>query len=94
MNPWIDFPFTEESDEAIKYFINSGVHYVLLQYYSYAVRTKPELMYGIANPYPVIHVASAKAYLLTKILYDIIGKSQILYDDGAIAVIKLSDKTH
>jgi len=92
VNPWIDFPFTEESGEAIKYFINSGVHYVLMQYRSYAVRTEPELMFGMADPYPAVHVTSAKAHLLTKILYDIIGDSQILYNDGSIVVIKLSDK--
>ncbi|MBN2272423.1 MAG: hypothetical protein JXN61_17560 [Sedimentisphaerales bacterium] len=90
--PWIYFPFTEESDEAVKYFTSSGVYYILWQY-APVIRTEPQFVQWMTSPYRGERVLAYRTWQFTKMLQKITGRSHILYDDGQIRVIKLPRNT-
>jgi hypothetical protein len=91
-NPWLDFPFSKDLSDGVKYFIDSGAYYILWHYRSYAVRPVGNLREEAASPYPRAHTIGVRTHQLVEMLYDMTQDSQILGNNGSIVIMELSDK--
>ena len=89
-NPWLGFPFGREADEGGKYFISLEAHYLLWQYSSPAVRPEQALLEWTASPYARSHTIGVRTYQFVNTLRDMARNSKILYNNGSIVVIQIS----
>jgi len=89
-NPWLEFPFGRQVGEGVKYFINLDAHYVLWQYSSPAVRPEQALLEWAASPYARSHTIGVRTYQFVKTLRGMARDSQILYNNGSIVVMQIS----
>lgn len=89
-NPWLGFPFGREIGEGGKYFINLDAHYLLWQYSSPAVRPEQALLEWAASPYARSHTIGVRTYQFVNTLRGMARNSEILYNNGSIVIIKIS----
>jgi hypothetical protein len=89
-NPWLEFPFGRQVGEGVKYFINLDAHYVLWQYSSPAVRPEQALLEWATSPYARSHTIGVRTYQFVKTLRGMARDSQILYNNGSIVVMQIS----
>jgi hypothetical protein len=89
-NPWLGFPFGREIGEGGKYFINLDAHYLLWQYSSPAVRPEQALLEWAASPYARSHTIGVRTYQFVHTLRGMARNSEILYNNGSIVIIKIS----
>ena len=89
-NPWLGFPFGRQVGEGGKYFINLDAQYVLWQYSSLAVRPEQALLEWAASPYGRSHTIGVRTYQFVNTLRGMARNSQILYNNGSIVVIQIS----
>jgi hypothetical protein len=89
-SPWLEFPFGRQVGEGVKYFINLDAHYVLWQYSSPAVRPEQALLEWATSPYARSHTIGVRTYQFVKTLRGMARDSQILYNNGSIVVMQIS----
>jgi hypothetical protein len=89
-NPWLGFPFGRQVGEGVKYFINLDAHYVLWQYSSLAVRPEQALLEWATSPYGRSHTIGVRTYQFVNTLRGMAKNSHILYNNGSIVVIQIS----
>jgi hypothetical protein len=90
-NPWIEFPFGKGSKDGIKYFDHLGAHYLLWQYRGFAVRSGKNLLKWAASPYARSHAIGVRTHQFVRMLSEMAKETSVLYDNGAILIMKLSD---
>ncbi|MGB5424423.1 MAG: hypothetical protein WBN03_19825, partial [Desulfobacterales bacterium] len=90
-NPWVGYPFTGKPQEGVKYLIREGIHYVLWHYKSYPVRSEDQLVLWTKSPYPRSRKIGWRTHRFVLHLRKLIECSEVLYDDGSIAVMRLYD---
>ena len=89
-NPWLEFPFGRQVGEGVKYFINLDAHYVLWQYSSPAVRPEQALLEWATSPYARSHTIGVRTYQFVNTLRGMARDSKILYNNGSIVVMQIS----
>lgn len=89
-NPWLGFPFGRQVNEGGKYFVNLDAHYILWQYSSLAVRPEQALLEWAVSPYGRSHTIGVRTYQFVNTLRGMARNSQILYNNGSIVVIQIS----
>ena len=89
-SPWLEFPFGRQVGEGVKYFINLDAHYVLWQYSSPAVRPEQALLEWATSPYARSHTIGVRTYQFVNTLRGMARHSQILYNNGSIVVLQIS----
>ena len=89
-NPWLGFPFGRQVGEGVKYFINLDAHYVLWQYSSLAVRPEQALLEWATSPFGRSHTIGVRTYQFVNTLRGMAKNSHILYNNGSIVVIQIS----
>ena len=89
-NPWLRFPFDSQEGKGVKYFINLDAHYILWQYSSLAVRPEQALLEWTASPYDRSHTIGARTYQFVNTLRGMAKNSHILYNNGSIVVLQIS----
>ncbi|SPD73125.1 membrane hypothetical protein [uncultured Desulfobacterium sp.] len=94
VSPWQDFPFGKGTDKCISYLKGLNSYYVLWQYQGFAARSINRLLMESASPFFRHHAIGVRTIQFINFLKNAAAKSQILYNDGEILVMKFSeDKT-
>jgi hypothetical protein len=89
-NPWVGYPFTGNPQEGGKYLIGKGIHYVLWHYQSYPVRSEDQLVLWTNSPFPRSRKIGWRTHRFVLHLRKLLECSEVLYNDGNIAVMRLS----
>jgi hypothetical protein len=91
VSPWIDFPSGQGTKEGNDFFNKAGSNFILWQYRSYAVRPERLLKKRAAQPYVQEHLIATRSLQLEKMLNEMARTSEIVYDNGSVRVMKLSE---
>ena len=90
-SPWVGYPFSGNPQEGAKYLIAEGIHYVLWDYRSYPVRSEDQLVLWTKSPYPRSRKIGWRTHRFVLHLRKLLETSEVLYNDGNIAVMRLSE---
>ena len=91
-NPWVGYPFAGNPQEGAKYLIEQGIYYVLWKYQSYPVRSEDQLVLWANSLFPRSRSIGWRTHRFVLHLRKLLENSEVLYNDGSIAVMRLSTR--
>jgi hypothetical protein len=92
-SPWFEFPLgptlSKTVESGYKYFDQEGISYILWEYNGYATRSIQQLVNEASLPFNGTRKVSIRSIAFTKMIDAIVKRSQVLYDDNEIILIKI-----
>jgi hypothetical protein len=90
-NPWVDIPFKGSTHDILSYFNKKHIRYIIWEYRGPAIRPMKNNEIRLKSLFPRERSIAAKTYLFSQLLYRLSKNTQILFNNGSIIVLKISD---